>query len=149
MKYQRDEYSCGVAAIMNALRCHGKKISEKIIRAHSSTSKDYGTSEHGIKNALERIGFTGIDLAKETGDDAYLCLTEQIESGFPVILVCQRNQHWIVAIGKLGGKVLIFNSSKDKSNKEEQGIHVLDKKSLLKKWKGSNDTFYGIIVKKV
>jgi ABC-type bacteriocin/lantibiotic exporter with double-glycine peptidase domain len=148
MKFQKDVYSCGVASIINALRCFCVKIPEKRVRAHSATKEEYGTSEHGIKNALERLGYLGRDLVCGNKDEACWGVGEAIEDGSPVVLLLDRRQHWAVCIGRIGDRFIVFDSTRTKQNKEEHGVHVYRATQLASRWRQADGTYYGIVVKK-
>lgn len=153
MKQQNDSYSCGVFALINALRCFGVKVSEKIVRAHAATTEAHGTQEHGIKNALERFGWGWSDLSYGQEGEAWKALSECIESGSPVILSLKRGQHWAVAVGMLGSnRVIVHDSSNDLSVLEENGAFVYTRRQLFTRWTPAPSTekkFYGIAVRKI
>lgn len=147
MKLQRTPYSCGPVSIVNALRARGKKVSERVVRAHTGTTKKDGTTEHGIKNALERLGCTPQDFrASKTA--AFNVLRSYVVDGCPVILSVEEGRHWVTAIGVVGKRVLIFDSWKSKSNLAENGVWVMDEKQLMKWWLPEEglEKYYGIIV---
>ena len=149
MKYQTTPYSCGAAAVVNALRCLGKKVPERVIQKISFTSEKNGTDEHGIIAALRSLGFDGSPF-NGSFDDAFAELESELGEGYPVILCTWDMQHWVTAIGKLGKypgngtKIVIFDPSRSKSNKGENGVKILTRKQLKKSWKSRDGKFYGI-----
>jgi ABC-type bacteriocin/lantibiotic exporter with double-glycine peptidase domain len=149
MKYQKDSFSCGAAAVVNALRCFGVRVPEKRVRAHSATTEKDGTNEHGIRNALERLGFAGDELRMGKEGAAWTGLTESVEGGSPVILLFDRWQHWTVAAGILGkDRIVVVDSTRTKKNKEENGVHVYTRKQLFRRWHRYQGEHYGISVRK-
>lgn len=148
MKFQRDSYSCGVVALMNAFRCFGEKVPEKQVRAHAATTEEHGTQEHGLKNALERLGWSWEELGEGKEGPAWSKLIESVEGGFPVVLLFDRWQHWATAIGAIGDRIIVFDSTRTMKNKEEHGVHVYTRKQLLRRWHPYEGKHYGIIVKK-
>jgi ABC-type bacteriocin/lantibiotic exporter with double-glycine peptidase domain len=148
VKFQRDPYSCGVFAILNALRALGHNLSEKRIRAHTGTTKADGTAEHGIKQALERLSFDYEEVNETDFSMASERIVEAMEAGHAAILLVQSGQHWAAAIGSNGWHLVIFDSQRTKKNKAEQGVHVLGGKKLQKFWTPYQGKFYALIVKK-
>lgn len=148
MKYQSTPYSCGAAAVVNALRCLGKKVSERVVQKVAFTTPD-GTDEHGIIAALRSLGFDGTAFSGNF-DDAFSELESELSEGYPVILCTWDMQHWVTAMGKLGRdpgngtRIVIFDPSRSKTNKAENGVKVLTKKQLRKSWKSREGKFFGI-----
>jgi ABC-type bacteriocin/lantibiotic exporter with double-glycine peptidase domain len=146
MRFQRDAYSCGIFAIMNALRAVGVKVSEKRVRAHSATTEEHGTNEHGVLNALERIGFKSEEIRATGKNEAWKKLSESLESGRPVILSVDSDRHWVAAVGLCGDFVVVFDSQRTQKVKDENGSIVYGKKNLLRRWSCKGDRFFGISV---
>lgn len=150
LKFQRDSYSCGVAATINAIRCYGRKIPERQIRAHSATKEEYGTSEHGIKNSLLRVGYNSKDLNTTNKQEFLSSIISSLTEGNPIILLVDKRQHWVVCMGMLGSnKYLVFDSTRTKKNKEEHGVHVYRGTQLASRIKNTDGTYYGILVSKI
>lgn len=149
MKIQRTPYTCGPVSIVNALRVHGKKISERVVRAHTGTTKKDGTTEHGIMNALERLGCSP-EFFLETKAMAFDVLHSHVTDGNPVILSVEEGRHWATAIGVVGDRVVVFDSWKAKWNLDENGVWVMDRKRLTKWWIPAEGTerYFGIVVNK-
>ncbi len=148
MKIQRDKYSCGVFATMNALRALGTKVTEKRVRAHTATVRGKGTTEHAIKNALERLGFAGQDLHYSNIDDAFVSVRGLLLGGYSALLYVDKD-HWVAAVGTCGTNILVFDSENVPQNRAECGVHVYDLKKLAKRWLKSEDgTLYGLAVSK-
>lgn len=148
MLFQTDEYSCAVAAIQNVFRALGKRVPEHHVRAHSATTPEKGTNEHGIRNALERLGMPGDELVQETKGRAWKDLTKSILGGSPVILLVEHGQHWVAAIGMLGSdRVVVFDSTRTKKNKLENGLHVYNRRQLFKRWTHFEGHHFGIVVR--
>ena len=148
MKLQHDSYSCGVVALQNALRCFGKKVSERRIRAHTATKEDVGTTEHGMMNAIIRVGFVGNEMKPTEELSAWELLVERLEDGFPIVLSLDGGKHWATAIGSLGSdRIIVFDPNWTKENKSENGVCIMTKKMLFGRWRQDGDgAFYGISV---
>lgn len=145
MKYQTRPYSCGAAAVVNALRCFGKKVSEKQVMAHSFTTKD-GTDEHGIISALRHFGLDGeaFELAQSNVDINLLA-----DSNWEPNIICIQNlQHWVTVIGNTEAGLILVDPARTIKNKKENGVHIVPWKELKKTWLTRKGMFYGITVKK-
>lgn len=154
MKFQEKKWSCGAAAVRNCLRSLGIRAPERQIRYYAETSKDFGTSEYGIINALKEWKCVVREYHFSSKNKAWIWLHETLQSGKPVIMAVDNWEHWIVAVGSMGDKVCIFDSANFKYNKYENGCHVWDKDKTLYKWWNdrisveSNNRIYAISVKK-
>lgn len=146
MKYQTKSYSCGAAAVVNALRCFGKKISEKRVMALAFTTPKDGTDEHGIISALRSLGFEGeaFELA-QTGIDINLLADASWE---PVIICIQNLQHWVTVIGNVDAGLIVIDPTRTINNKKEHGIHIVSWKDLKKMWLTRKGLYVGITVKR-
>lgn len=144
MRYQTKAYSCGAAAVVNALRLFGKKVSEKRVLAHSFTTRENGTDEHGIVSALRNLGFNGDPFEEETEIEAKAVF----RSSNPVIICTQALQHWVTVISLEDGYYMIIDPARTKKNKKENGIHVVNWKELKRTWQTRDGSFYGILCSK-
>lgn len=148
MKFQRDRYSCGVLAIVNGARALGVRLSERGVRAHTGTTKD-GTTQHGILNALERLGFSkSVEFSIADKDTAFLQVLTSVEAGEPVILSVEEDRHWVVVFGALGKRVLTFDSWNSQNNKAEAGVEVWSAHALRKWWTKQDGKYYGIVMRR-
>jgi len=150
MRYQKDTYSCGAAAVVNALRCFGNKVSERNVRVFSSTTEENGTDHHGIVAALRGLGFDGEEFETESKTDAIALLKGNLKKG-PVILCTMNFQHWVVVAGMVGDwedSYIVVDSTRTIENKKENGTQVLTKKQLLKTWQTRGGKLFGIACKK-
>lgn len=124
----------------------GVKVTEKRVRAHTATVRGKGTTEHAIKNALERLRFVGQDLHYSTIEDAFEAVLGLAKDGAPALLYVDKD-HWVATVGACGSNILVFDSENVKQNKAENGLHVYDMKKLAKRWLKSEDgTLYGIAI---
>lgn len=145
MKYQSKPYSCGAAAVVNALRCFGKKVPEKRVMALAFTTKD-GTDEHGIISALRSLGFDGE--AFEV-DQIGAARSDLADSQWEPIIICIQNlQHWVTVIGEHEYGFIIVDPARTIKNKKENGVHIVPWKELKNTWLARDGKFYGITVKK-
>jgi ABC-type bacteriocin/lantibiotic exporter with double-glycine peptidase domain len=139
MKLQKEPYDCGVYAILNGARALGRSIPVSKIRKHADTDAS-GTNEHGIMNALEKLGFTHEEFRLPK-----VPAFAQLFSGYPVILNVEDENHWVTLIGTMGKRVVIFDSWMAKWNAQENGVYVLSKQQLMSWWTADKDGLcYGI-----
>jgi ABC-type bacteriocin/lantibiotic exporter with double-glycine peptidase domain len=145
VKLQKSPNDCGPCAILNGARALGIHLIEAQIRKHTDTT-DQGTTEHGIKNALERLGFES-ESFELPPDEAW----EKLFEKNPVILAVEDGRHWVATIGVMGKRVVVFDSWMAKWNAQESGISVLSKRQLMGWWTASNKDGhrYGIPMRKI
>lgn len=150
MKIQKDIHSCGVMAVLNATKALGLNITEAQVRAHTATVED-GTTEHGIKNALERLGLDCQDLKALKGEE-FLNVWSKVSSGAAAILSVEDHRHWVTVIGVNGEdkemRVIVFDSWDSKANQAESGVQVCTERQLKRWWKSKTGEYYGIVVKR-
>jgi hypothetical protein len=63
-------------------------------------------------------------------------------------MACDGDTHWAVIACTIGDRFLIVDSERTKKNKRENGIHVLDIRGLLRRWRKPNGEMYAIAVTK-
>ena len=146
MKFQRDSYSCAVFAIKNALEALGLNYTEKKIRTHTGTSKQ-GTTEHGIKQAIECLGHNWEELSSDDFKNILKDLVLALSEGKSAILCTQHGDHWVAAIGLCGQRVIVFDSQRTVVNKANNGIHSFDQKQLRRIWTPCNGVFYALAIR--
>jgi ABC-type bacteriocin/lantibiotic exporter with double-glycine peptidase domain len=148
MRIQKDKFSCGVFAVLNAGDALGVHLAERTVRKDAATTEADGTSQHGILNALERAGLKGTEFKITDKKAAFLLLLETVKAGAPVILSVENDRHWVVAFAVSGKKVAIFDSWLSQENQKECGTDVWDARSLAKWWTKTDGNYYGIAVEK-
>ncbi len=134
-------------AVLNALRALGVKATEKRVRAHTATVKGLGTSEHGIRNALERLGCNTEELSLADKDLAFETVHSNALEGVPSLLHVDQD-HWVTVIGVIGNRVIVFDSENVPENRAEHGAHVYSARQLFRRWTKDRGTgkLYGISV---
>lgn len=133
MKYQSLQYKCGPGAIRNALRALGTKLGEDTISAACGTDEG-GTDDYEIIAGIRSFGFSANEFSSLDKRAAWDWLHGCLLHGKVVILCVEAWEHWVVAIGSNGDRVVIIDSSNFKYNKAENGTHVWSKKHLMNKW---------------
>jgi ABC-type bacteriocin/lantibiotic exporter with double-glycine peptidase domain len=140
MIFQSNGWSCGAAALANALTYFGKSISEKTaIRICKSNIN--GTDADFIIEAAKGLGYKSESFLEVDSKTAWSKLYEQIHTGTMLILCIDSWGHYVTLVGYLGSKVLIVDSSRD--TKKLNGVMYLSKRQLLKRWRHENG-FYAI-----
>jgi ABC-type bacteriocin/lantibiotic exporter with double-glycine peptidase domain len=147
MRIQELEYSCGAAAIRNALCCFGKLFTEEQIRQAAGTHEN-GTDEDGVVSALKFLGFSSEQFETKKNEIARRKLLENLDDGSPVMLAVDRDTHWLSVVGRIGDRFLIFDSQQEPRNLRENGVQVLTFRGLLRRWKKKNGAMYGIVIQK-
>jgi predicted double-glycine peptidase len=129
MKSQIYPYSCGSASIVNVLRCYGIKKTEKQIIKLANTNPEIGTTEDDIARVLQSFGFSVSCRDHKSFNVGWNWLLRSLNNS-PVILCVKQWSHWIVAIGRLGKKVILFDSGAI----DEKSVLVLDMAGMKKLW---------------
>jgi ABC-type bacteriocin/lantibiotic exporter with double-glycine peptidase domain len=148
MRFQETKTSCGAAAIRNVLKCFGQNVGEHRLRTLAGTDDD-GTTEAGVMNCLDHLGFTSE--VYETGKvgHAKAALLKYLKEGRPLIVAVDQDTHWATVVGMLGPKrYVVVDSERTVKNKKENGVHVLDIRGLLRRWRKPDGTMYAIAVSK-
>jgi ABC-type bacteriocin/lantibiotic exporter with double-glycine peptidase domain len=143
MRYQKSSYSCGAAAVVNALKALGKNVSERRVRVFSNTTEKDGTADIGIINVIKEFKFKYNTFESETLETAW----QFILNNQPVICSAMNDEHWVVVIGKLINKetkVIVVDSSNSIKNSQENGVRVMAKREFMKYWRGKKNKFFGI-----
>jgi ABC-type bacteriocin/lantibiotic exporter with double-glycine peptidase domain len=148
MDLQADLFSCGVFAIRNALLALGHSVSEKKIRVHTGTTAEHGTQDHGIKQALERLGYTWEEVSSPDLSQARTQVVEAIAGGAAAILLTKAGQHWVAGIGVNGTGLIVFDSDTTKKNRVTNGVKVWTAKKVAKYWTPYQGNYYALLARK-
>lgn len=147
VRYQKTSYSCGATAVMNALRSLGKRVSERRISSLAGTEPEKGTTEDGVLVSIRELGFVAMRYETDDKVAAWAWMSESLKSSRPIILCISNWQHWVTAIGMLGDRVIIVDPTNAMTNKRENGVVVLSKRELIRKWMHSQKGgFFGISI---
>lgn len=151
MRFQETCYSCGAAGIVNALKFYGINVPERVTRPRSRTTEASGTSEDNVMVGLRSFGLSCSSLSNNGFADAYDSLLDSLLSGRPVLLCVDKLQHWILAMGLCGRRVVAFDPTRTVKNKAEHGVTVMTRRQLARRWHayvGGTDLYYGVQVSK-
>lgn len=147
MRFEKAEGTCGPVAVFNALEALGLDPSLPKVRQDCGTNGDEGTTQHGIKQAVERAGCEHSEL--EAGwDDAYVQLHAHVAAGGSAILLTEEGDHWEAVIGVSGPRVIVFNGDRlqNPGNRTLNGVNVLTKRQLRNYWEPYEGRRYGVLV---
>jgi len=144
MIYQKTDWSCGPAAVANALRLIGIKVSESKAAKYTATTPEEGTDSPGIVESVNALGgkAEAFDIRNKFWDAA-----RPIWSGHPVIIAISDWSHWTVLAAPIKDRFLIIDSSRTAKNRAVNGVHVITEKQLKKIWKHSNGYYSGVVVR--
>lgn len=151
MKLQERGYSCGPAALRAALYVLGHNLTETSLRRKSGTTPD-GTDEKGIKRAVAYYGHGSREYNSESMKKSWAWLKSTVGRGKPVLLCVDGWNHWVAVVGKLGGKLLIFDpDSSPGRRKKYSGLEILNEQELGNRWRYTDDetgrsSYYAIAV---
>jgi len=151
MRFQDKTFSCGAAAVVNAARALGKRVSERKTRTLAFTD-DTGTGNEGVIAAARSLGYAAVGYDAESRNHAWRWLRGALLQGSVVIMAVDQWAHWVACIGMLGERVILVDSSNMKKNKQENGVHVLSKERLMQRWwygrRSEDYPLYGICISK-
>lgn len=147
MRFQARPGFCGPAAIVNAFRALGRKLAEPPIGAACECTENEGSTPEKLVEAIRSFGFGATKFETVDKKAAWGWLTTCLREGKPVILLVLNWGHYVTATGILGNRVNIVDSTNEKYNKVENGIHVFGKREFMKKWLHTKDgAYFGIAI---
>lgn len=145
MRLQRDAYSCGAIALVNALGAMGKRVSERDARKYSGTTEK-GVTQHGLLQAIEAFGFHH-STVEAAFDEAYGRVHAHLAAGSTAILETEDSNHWEAAVGVLGSRVVVLDGQRSANSRAQAGVLVLSPRQLRSYWTPAGATGrYGILI---
>jgi len=149
-RFQKEDFSCGPAAIVNALRALGIKLSERDVIFLAGTT-DQGTDEDGIMRALASLGYQVVVLDTYDSTEAWEWLRSELMLVRPVILCVENFGHWTSVVSIFGERVIYVDSQDGlESNKRENGVRFLTRRGLTRIWgargRGHRRRYYALSV---
>jgi ABC-type bacteriocin/lantibiotic exporter with double-glycine peptidase domain len=148
MVLQDEKSGCGKAAGVNALKALGRGTTQEAFGELAGTGPE-GTYPAGMIKAFEALGCTPVRIAESIGGRAWATLRGHLLDGHPVVLCVDNWEHWVVAIGLLGDRVVVVDSADGKV------CRTYDYEELEPSWEGrgtrwrrdrNNRPFYAIAV---
>ena len=141
MKFQTDYSHCGAAAMANALRALGLVFGEDAVAAVAGTDGD-GTSAVKMKRAARELGAQVRVISERNYYAARAQLICSLDAGEPAVLIVDKGEHWVTAIGLLGLQVLVF----DPAGEVRDHNSLLDSEELERAWKVGG-RYYALVVR--
>lgn len=141
MRFQSRKASCGPASLVNALELLGiKRTEDEMSVASEQTPK--GTGAHGLMKALTAVGRQSEVIYTKDSKAAHYALHYSLCTGRPMILCVDEWDHYIVAAGVLGDRILCIDSA------DNEFTLSYEPKDLLLRWfkSGKGGGYYGIVV---
>lgn len=146
MRLQEQGFSCGAAAVVNALRALGKRVSERTVRALAGTNED-GTDESDITAAVRALGCAAAQFSTDNRKAALAWLMESLRNGRPVIACVDQWAHWVTIVGQLGSDIILIDSTNTRRNRAEHGAYVIRRTDFLRRWMNAKEgCYFGISV---
>lgn len=107
---QEKQYSCGPAALKNALAFLGRDVEEKAIRKVSGAHWVNGTAAEGIYGAARKFGLKPTQGRYRDFGLAYRALKRHTFQGHPCILCVDNWDHWITVLDARRDSVALLDS---------------------------------------
>lgn len=148
MKFQPGPGYCAPAAIQNAARALGLKVKVDRIAKYAGTTAAEGTTQHGVKQAIERLKLSHIDISEPDLVAAADVLYGHVLNGGSAIILTERGNHWETVIGVIGSGFVVFDPQNLTRNKEENGVHVVPREELADYWTPFEGFHYAILVRR-
>jgi len=143
MRLQPNSYTCGPTALSNCLYAlTGKRYSVDGIAKHAGTTPKEGTSQYGLRQAVERLGFVHSELTAGFGQ-AFQHLQDWLADGGVALISTEAADHWESVIAKVGPRLLIFDSWP-----KGGGLRSLSKTQMKIHWAAGGDGRYAILIKR-
>ena len=143
MRLQSTTAACGPAALSNALAAMGITRSEDECGKLCRCTATDGTSHRNMIRAVRSIdGLMGMVIEEQKGDVAFLRLADALRTAHPLLLLVDNWEHWIAAVGMLGGRVLVADSA------DNELILSMDFPTLVRRWgcHGVRKPFWAVLL---
>ncbi len=143
--HQEKPWSCGPASLVNVCAALGMDVSEKELREHGDVDKE-GTDEDQLIQAAKAVGLTVEVNHTGDADESWSTLTDNLMEGMPSVLCVDQWDHWVAVVGLVGDRVVMLDSANTKDNIAQNGVHLVTKSELLKRWRyrGTEKSLYSV-----
>lgn len=96
------------------------------------------------------MGVTATSHSSKDMADAWAFIRSNAMDGRPSVICIDQWKHWVVVVGVIGSSVIIVDPMGTKANRAENGIHVLSRTKLARRWRCPNEDrpFYAIAMGK-
>lgn len=144
MRLQSNEATCGACMVSNGLKALGFFITEaQVVKKAGPRTEVEGTSESHAAKCLRALRAWHSDFTLSNPDAAWAVLRWHLSEGRAVGLAVDKDDHWIVAVGTLGARVLVVDSA------DPECTLSYTRDELLERWETPGDPVvrYGIAMK--
>lgn len=131
-KSQHNSFSCGTYAIINAITALGGETSYDEVKRLAGTSYRGGTTRIGILKALSALDYRGIPYRTSSPDYGWRFARKWATIN-PLIMLVDSHEHYFVATGLIGDRVIVVDSGADVSG-NELGTFSYGRGELLTRW---------------
>lgn len=138
VRAQRKGYWCGIASIANALEVLGIRRTQRSIAKLCDVRPEVGTDETEMKRALLANGCDVDEWSDTSMYHALMWAGGCVDSGRPVILCVDNDEHWVTVIGLCGTRFIVFDPSRN------SGIEIHEESSLAARWVNADGVYYGL-----
>lgn len=145
MRYQQNDYSCGPAAIVNALKCFGRHYRERTVQKLCGTTQEGGTDEKSLLTGIRALNWRVTELKATSRPEAFQKLWTVLDDSAALLCV-DNDSHWITAIGKIGRRIVIADPKNTVKNRKENGVHVVPAPELIRRWRNAGNEYYGLVI---
>lgn len=100
--------------------------------------------------AIRELGLTATPHHSADAAAAWAFVRSNAMEGRPSLICVDQWRHWVSLIGVVGGFVIMADPINTKSNISENGIHLLSRPQLARRWRCRNEDepFYAIAIGK-
>lgn len=109
---QRNNWSCGPAALRYCLMLYGIDETISNIIDYAQSSRSTGTDENQLITAANSVGCELVHYQRRTPKTTKNLIENKLRLGMPLIVCTERWQHWIAVLHKSKKGFLIFDSSR-------------------------------------
>lgn len=142
MQLQSGMSNCGASALSNSLQALGwSGCGQEAVAELAGTSAD-GTNAGGLKRAARKLGAAVGIISTRVGQDAWALLRAALLDGCAAVLSVDRDEHWVSAVGILGGRVLLV----DPAMVVRPMLSASAREDLLRGWRGRRGGYYAITI---
>ena len=103
-----------------------------------------------MMSGIRNLGMTATQHSSADISDAWAFIRSNCTDGRPCIICTDQWGHWVCVIGVVGTSVIIADPTFTRSNRTENGVHVMSRTKLSRRWRCPNQDrpFYAIAVGK-
>lgn len=144
MKLQNQLYNCGPVALYNCLEALGVyDILEETIAELAGSDPVNGTNAAQMRRAVQKIGMHPFSIRASRDESAWRELCGALTLGTPTMLLVDKDEHWVAAVGMLGSDRVLVADGADGAL-----VRSYFESELLERWRGRKKSapFFGLIV---